>query len=300
MSEKYNKAEETNSDASSVEVPPSESAPQAVPVDTPPSGNNAYVPPPGYVLVEQSMYERLMESFTAPSAPATPKKNLDDEGQEKVFYKFRMLRQFVLGSCGVNLTAGEEVLYCRGQYIQINGAKHTKLNSWIQMLRLQYGEKPDPRFQGRGAILEWINEGEVPNPSTLFGSVNGRASRQRVDGDAAYRPSRVEGDPNNTLQATVPPQPSFQDLREGDERVDAQGLPPVGKRREIIAKMNGDQIERPLGSNTGTENVNSEPKTVEDFEVSGRVAHGGTVVAKLDDVADEGKEFMRKQAQKGR
>jgi hypothetical protein len=261
---------------------------------------SSYVAPPGYVLVEKNQYNIMLKAMNAQlegRLTEAPKNTRIDEYGQTIHqddytgvFKLTMLRQYWIGDININLLPGTEVVFCPGQWVKIDGERHKKLKSFLAIFKSQFGPKPDAGVLAK-PIFELRNEDDCPDLSQLFGrelgkptfpSDEARIAHEVKHGDAAKQKISVPGDVKDQLQMRTTPQPRAVPPGKPDHMTD---------RAWMIANMQADQIERPQGSNMGSQHDQTvEPQTVNDFQTIQRMAGGGTPVAMIPGKpADEAK-----------
>jgi hypothetical protein len=288
-----------------------------------------YYAPPGfrlipedYIAVEPAMYQVMIEALkrnpTAAQQPihvqvAAPEPKPEDNYP---VFRIRMLKQFRFGDINYSLARGEEFEYCPGgKYIQIDGEKHTKLRSFLQIWRSQYGQRPDPQAR-RNPIFQILNpescpilhesmgttppKGQYPSEAQRLAAEERRgdatntrqAQRQRerdLEADLNYDPTVREHAPRGArYEMQGPPQPQYQPPPPVQQQAPQMGatMPPRGglvgldgltDRARAIKGMSGDMIERAQERQTTAPIIGGyqAPERIEDFTVDPAIVGGG-------------------------
>jgi hypothetical protein len=268
-----------------------------------------YKAPRGYVLVEESQYRNLLKaqetlmnlSLRGPQTTSrSSERNSERESPPNEVIKLRMLRQMWLGDINTNLTPGDEIEFSPGNYIKVGGELHRKMKSFLAAFKIQYGPKVDEEVY-QNPFFEILNPDICPDPHRVFGQTSISKSRfnteeariayEEKSGDSARKRVNVPGDVHDQLQMRTAPSPRV-DIEQANR-----------SKAQIIHGMTADAIERPQGSNVGSQNEDSEPQTVEDFQITSRMAGGGKTVSAIPGPpADEGRASMaaRKQGNRPR
>jgi hypothetical protein len=161
--------------------------------------------PEDYIAVEPTMYHVMLEALKRnptgvqqPIHVSVAPPELKPEDNYPVF-RIRMLKQFRFGDINYSLARGEEFEYCPGgKYIQIDGEKHTKLRSFLQIWRSQYGPRPDPQAR-RNPIFQILNTDSCPPLHESMGTTPPRGQYPSEAQRLAAEERR--GDATNTKSA---------------------------------------------------------------------------------------------------
>jgi hypothetical protein len=274
----------------------------------PPSDYQTYQPPPGYILVEKSLYEHLLSNLTHPSQPQQIKVELPTPPvqAEKPFFHFRINQQYMMGDIKYNFSPGEEGEYCPGEYLKVGGHKFVDLKCFVKVWKLNFSSPSPAR-----PIFDILNPDTCPPLANSFGKtipsrfVNDiqRIEHEEIHGDAARHRVRVPGETaEHNLGITMTPQPRPQSAYQqpsvqppaqiiASGRLGPNDMPPSGgprgpdgltERARYIKAMQGDNIERPAGSVSRDQQPGyREPQTVSDFPVNPAVIAGGNHVAMI-------------------
>jgi hypothetical protein len=276
--------------------------------------------PEDYIAIEPAMYQIMLEALKRAPAGSQPPIHVQvtppEVKPEEVHpvFRIRMLKQFRFGDINYSLARGEEFEYCpQGKYIQIDGEKHVKLRSFLQIWRSQYGPRPDPQAR-RNPIFQILNTDTCPPLHESMGTTPPRGSdvqriatedkrwdatatrqaqRQRerdLEADLNYDPSVREHVPRGEryLQAQGPPQPQYhqQPVQQMAQQPMGPSMPPRGglvgpdgltARARAIKAMSGDMIERATDRQVTPPIIGGyqEPERIEDFAVDPAIVGGG-------------------------
>lgn len=285
------------------------SAPSQIPS---PQSNSSYIPPPGYVLVEERAYNLLISGQTG--AQERERAHVKD----KTIY-LEVLVPMHIGDIRTQINPGETIQWIPNKSITIRGKVSNTLGSFLAIWNKQDQRSPrydrlyNPVFRVKNpedleSVLGPVRRGvsRVERDEDRIAREEGRnPTRQRAQGINIQSPPAPRGQRNASnmdLHQAPQPQPQhfpvghqptqneldvenqeeyeeeeFDEVQE-DQTVD--GLPPRGSeaRRQMIHDSSAERLATTTRRGTG---LPVETETVESFPVEVGSRDSGRVVARI-------------------
>jgi hypothetical protein len=212
--------------------------------------------PEGYVLVERSQYEFMMEMIRNKGNQRYGEK--DDQFPH---YNLKVLKRVFLGDINIQLSEDQKVVFAPGEYLKIDGEKHKTYKSFLTIFKSDFRT----RKGNIGTYFEILNPMECPDIHEMLTPVK-EVKKEQVSEAATKEQETVE---------------------HFGRKVPANKPEGMSDAQWIIKNLDGNSIDRPKGSMTNVANSGA-VKTVDQFEVTTSRQSGQFVAKVPGKPADQG------------